>query len=116
MICVRTLRNVAVSRLRAYEFGMSHVCMCATGADWARGSGMTLDGSRTERGLQVVEEESVVFSTTEVGDKHAGPSGLGDLEVYEGIYHSHTPRRGQLEREDGGSVHLATTKAKLKPD
>ena len=31
---------------------------------------------RTERGLQVVKEESVVFSTIEVGDKHAGPSGI----------------------------------------
>ena len=34
-----------------------------------------------ERGLQVVEEESVVFSTIEFGDKYAGPSGLGDPEV-----------------------------------
>ena len=38
-----------------------------------------------ERGVQVVEEESMVFSTIEVGVKHAGPSGLGDLEVKEYI-------------------------------
>ena len=35
---------------------------------------------RTEWGLQVVEEESVVFSTIEVRDKHAGPSELGNLD------------------------------------
>ena len=38
---------------------------------------------RTERGLQVEEEESVVFSNIEVRVKRAGPSGLGDLEVTE---------------------------------
>ena len=38
---------------------------------------------RTERGLQVEEEESVVFSNIEVKVKRAGPSGLGDLEVTE---------------------------------
>ena len=40
---------------------------------------------RTERDLQVVEEESVVFSNIEVRVKRAGPSGLGDLEVTEYI-------------------------------
>ena len=40
---------------------------------------------RTERGLQVEEEESVVFSNIEVRVKHAGPLGLGDLEVTEYI-------------------------------
>ena len=67
---------------------------------------------RTKRGLQVVEEESVVFSTMEVGDKHAGPSWLGDLEVMEYIARI---RCGPLEREDSASVHLATTEARL-PD
>ena len=38
---------------------------------------------RTERGLQVEGEESVVFSNIEVRVKRAGPSGLGDLEVTE---------------------------------
>ena len=51
----------------------------------------------------MVEEENVVFSTIEVGDKHAGPSGLGDLEVTEYIARI---RRGPLEREDCASVHL----------
>ena len=60
-----------------------------------------------ERGLQVVVEESVVISTTEVGDQHAEPSGLGDLEVTE--YVARIPRRS-LERKDGPSVHLATPK------
>ena len=31
----------------------------------------------------VVEENGVGISTLEVGDRHAGPSGLGDLEVLE---------------------------------
>ena len=31
------------------------------------------------------------FSTIEVGEKHAGPSGLGDLEVPE--YHTHNMLR-----------------------
>ena len=47
---------------------------------------------RTERDLQVLEEDSVVFSNIEVGDKHAGNSGLGDLEVTECIYCTQTPR------------------------
>ena len=36
----------------------------------------------------VVEKDRVGFSTIEVGDKHAGSSRLGDLEVLE--YHTHT--------------------------
>ena len=40
---------------------------------------------RTKRGLQVEEEESVVFSNIEIRVKRAGPSGLGDLEVMEYI-------------------------------
>ena len=43
---------------------------------------------RTEQGLQVVEEESVVFSNIEVRVKRTGPLGLGDLG--DGIYCTHT--------------------------
>ena len=64
---------------------------------------------RMERGLQVVEEESVVFSNIEVRVKHAGPSGLGDLEVTEYIARI---RSGPFERE----VHLAMTEARFMPD
>ena len=53
---------------------------------------------RTERGLQVEEEESVVFSNIEVRVKRAGPSGLGDLEATEYIARI---RSGPFEREDG---------------
>ena len=67
---------------------------------------------RTERGLQVEEEESVVFSNIEVRVKRAGPSGLGDLEVTEYIARI---RSGPFEREDGAPVHLATTEARFKP-
>ena len=55
----------------------------------------------------------MVFSTTDVGDKHAGPSGLGDLKVTEYIARI---RRGPLEGEDGASVHLATTEVRLMPE
>ena len=68
---------------------------------------------RTERDLQVVEEESVVFSNIEVRVKRAGPSGLGDLEVTEYIA---CIRSGPFERKDGTSVHLATTEARFMPD
>ena len=105
MICVRTyvsvtLRNVAVtsrwniavSRLRTYEFGMSRVrtygalswpserdreALCLE--DLGRRRVELKVWRRTERGLQVEEEESVVFSNIEVRVKRAGPSGLGDL-------------------------------------
>ena len=70
---------------------------------------------RTERGLQVEEEESVVFSNIEVRVKRAGPSGLGDLEVTEYIARIRSGR-GPFEREDGASVHLATTEARFMPD
>ena len=63
---------------------------------------------RTERGLQVEEEESVVFSNIEVRVKRAGPSGLGDLVA--------RIRSGPFEREDGASVHLATTEARFMAD
>ena len=68
---------------------------------------------RTERGLQVEEEESVVFLNIEVRVKRAGPSGLGDLEVTEYIARI---RSQQFEREDGAPVHLATTEARFMPD
>ena len=67
---------------------------------------------RTERGLQVEEEESMVYSNIEVRVKRAGPSGLGDLEVTEYI----RVRSGPFEREDGASVHLATTEARFMVD
>ena len=67
---------------------------------------------RTERGLQVEEEESMVYSNIEVRVKRAGPSGLGDLEVKEYI----RVRSGPFEREDGASVHLATTEARFMAD
>ena len=68
---------------------------------------------RTERGLQVEEEESVVFSNIEVTVKRAGPSGLGDLEETEYIARIGS---GPFEREDGAFVHLATTEARFMPD
>ena len=70
---------------------------------------------RTERGLQVEEEESVVFSRIEVRVKRAGPLGLGDLEVTEYIARIRV-RSGPFEREDGASVHLATTEARFMAD
>ena len=45
----------------------------------------------------MVEEESVVFLTKEVGDKHAGPSGLGDLDVMEYI-----ARQERIIKRGGG--------------
>ena len=68
---------------------------------------------RTERGLQVEEEESVVFLNIEVRVKRAGPSGLGDQEVTEYIARI---RSRPFEREDGAPVHLATTEARFMPD
>ena len=44
----------------------------------------------------------MVFLIIEVGDKYAGPSGRGDLEMTEYIARI---RRGALERDDGASVH-----------
>ena len=77
------------------------------------GSRTALEVWRTERGPQVVEEESVEFSNKEVRDKRAAPSGLGDLEVTEYIA---CIFRGPFEREDGASVHLATTEARFMPN
>ena len=57
---------------------------------------------RTERGLQVEEEESVIFSNIEVRVKRAGPSGLGDLEVTEYIARI----RSGAVRERGRSFSL----------
>ena len=57
----------------------------------------------------------MVFSNLEVRVKRAGPSGLGigDLEMTEYIARI---RSGPFEREDGASVHLATTEARFRPD
>ena len=55
----------------------------------------------------------MVFSNIEIRVKRAGPSGLGDLEVTEYIARI---RSGPFEREDGASVHLATTEARFMPD
>ena len=97
MICVRTYVSVTLRNVRS-----------------ARGRAKGLEASRrTKRGLQVVEEESVVFSNIEVRVKRAGPSGLGDLEVTEYISRI---RSGRFEREDDASVHLATTEARFMPD
>ena len=63
---------------------------------------------RTERDLQAVEEESVVFSNIEVRIKRAG-----DLEVTEYIARI---RSGPFERKDGTSVHQAKTEARFMPD
>ena len=68
---------------------------------------------RTERDLQMVEEETVVFSNIEVRVKRAGPSGLGDMEVTEYIARI---RSGPFERKDGTSVHQAKTEARFMPD
>ena len=66
---------------------MSHACV----------SGRPYHRSASRRRM----EDGVGFSTIEVGDKHAGPSGLGDLEVPE--YHRCTSRAvNALEREDPG--------------
>ena len=54
----------------------------------------------------------MVSSNIEVRVKRAGPSGLGDLEVTEYIARIRV-RSGPFEREDGASVHLATTEAWL---
>ena len=118
-VAVTSRWNVAVSRLRAYEFGMSrvptHGAELAIGArsrsveDLGRRWVELKVWRRTERGLQVEEEESVVFSNIEIRVKRAGPSGLGDLEVTEYIARI---RSGPFEREDGASVHLATTEVR----
>ena len=62
-----------------------------------------------EDGLQVEEEESVVFSNIEVRLKRAGPSGLGDLEVTEYIRVCSGPfergRRIFPPGNDRGKIH-----------
>ena len=120
-VAVTSRWNVAVSRLRAWEFGMSRVR--SHGAELAVGARSRSEDlrrrrvelkvwRRTERGLRVEEEESMVYSNIEVRVKRAGPSGLGDLEVTEYI----RVRSGPFEREDGASVHLATTEARFMAD
>ena len=59
----------------------------------------------TERGLQVAEEKSLVFSTIEVGVKQAGPSYIYIACI----------RRRSLEQEDCASVHLVMTEARFMP-
>ena len=78
-----------------------------------RGSRTAPGRAKGLKGLQVEEEESMVFSKIEVRVKRAGPSGLGDLEVTEYIARI---RSGPFEREDGAPVHLATTEARFVPD
>ena len=55
----------------------------------------------------------MIFSNIEVRVKRAGPSGLGDPEVTEYIARI---RSGPYERENGASVHLATTESRFMPD
>ena len=133
MICVCTYVRLCPSRLgmsRCHACGLRnsecHVCvrmalswpserdreaLCLE--DLGRRRVELMVWRRTERGLQVEEDESVVFSNIEVRVKRAGPSGLGDLEVTEYIARI---RSGPFEREDGASVHLATTEARFMPD
>ena len=59
---------------------------------------------RTERGLQAVVEESVVFSTIEVRDKRAWSSRLGEHGEVKVTEYIARIRRGQFERENGASV------------
>ena len=51
---------------------------------------MEVEENEAGPSAMVVEEDGKGFSTIEVGDKHAGPSGLGDLEVPK--YHLCTPQ------------------------
>ena len=123
MICVcmyvRTYVRMCPSRLgmpRCHACGLRnsecHVCV-RKALRVRRGSRELKVWRRTERGLQVEEEESVVFLNIEVRVKRAGPSGLGHLEVTEYIARI---RSRPFEREDGAPVHLATTEARFMPD
>ena len=113
MICERTYVRIRMSRCHACGLKNSecHVCVrMALAAPSERDrEALCLEDlgrrrvelkvwRRTERELQVVEEESVVFSNIEVRVKRAGPSGLWDLEVTEYIARI---RSGPFEREDG---------------
>ena len=106
-VAVTSRWNFAVSRLRPAGrpgLGIRNVtCAYTHGAELAVGARSRREDlgrrrvelkvwRRTERGLQVEEEESVVFSNIEVRVKRAGPSGLGDLEVTEYIAHTGTQR------------------------
>ena len=60
------------------------------------------------------EEENVVFSNIEVRVKHAGPSGLGDLEVTEYIAHTQRAVREGGRRicppgNDRSKIHAGLT-------
>ena len=64
------------------ELDREALCLEDLGRRWVE---LGLEENGAERGLQVEEEESVVFSNIEVKVKRAGPSGPGDLEVTEYI-------------------------------
>ena len=105
-----------MSRVRTYSAALAVGVRSRSLEDLARTAPGRAVWRRTERDLQVVEEESVVFSNhfnIEVRVKRAGPSGLGDLEVTEYIARIHS---GPFERKDGSSVHQATTEARFMPD
>ena len=102
-----------MSRVRTYSATLAVGARSRSLEDLARTAPGRAVWRMTERDLQVVEEESVVFSNIEVRVKCAGPSGLGDLEVTEYIARI---RSGPFERKDGTSVHQATTKARFMPD
>ena len=55
----------------------------------------------------------MVFSTIEVG-RQAHWAFMAGGSGGEGIYRTHMP--WAIEREDGASVHLATTEARFMPD
>ena len=89
-----------MSRVRMYSAALAVGARSRSLEDLARTAPGRAVWRRTERDLQVVEEESVVFSNIEVRVKRAGPSGLGGLEVTEYIARI---RSGPFERKDGTS-------------
>ena len=110
-VAVTSRWNVAVSTCHAGGLRNSECHVCGVRRERRRVELKVW--RRTERGLQVEEEESVVFLNIEVSVKRAGPSGLGDLGVTEYIARI---RSRPFEREDGAPVHLATTEARFMPD
>ena len=98
-VAVTSRCNVAVSRLALAGLGIRNVTCALSWPSERDREALCLEDlgrrrvelkvwRRTERGLQVEEEESVVFSNIEVRVKRAGPSGLRDLEVTEYIAHT----------------------------
>ena len=104
-----------MSRVRTYSVALAVGATSRSLEDLARTAPVPgrVVWRRMERDLQVVEEESVVFSNIEVRVKRAGPSGLGDMEVTEYIARIHS---GPFERKDGTSVQQAKTEARFMPD